>query len=489
MLHNSSVAKFSFIFSFALLLIFAAGCAEVRLNTIPAPPPTAKLRVFMQVLTSPPDPGWSWKMPHQVFEQNVLRGTAEMLQRTGIYEVVTQEDVKAVLGGGALSRVDWARKNWALAKQAGQALHAQYMVLVERSAVRGIIYWEMVLINTETEKKFRVLGRMGLRPYYDMKDYENIFRIFGQELFDIAKNDALATAIRKGRLAAPQFFTVRSSMPEESTAPIPAKVPPTPPILPPPSAKTAPAPLRPSSTVAKSAAVEKPPATAKPEPSQAPPAPSPAAPKPAPVEKPLVAKAERVKEAPPVVKPAPVPAVPKTTETIPVRPAVPPLPRLEEKPSAPQEITREVKIEEVLSAEAIAKGGTNLAVYDLDTIEPYRVIALILSEALRQELFKLGLFQMVNRENIVKVLEELALQQTGLVDEKEAARAGKGLAAQQIVLGRYGILGKNSVVQAKRVDVETQGTLGLGTLRCDLGREDELLEHMTELAREIAKKK
>jgi hypothetical protein len=41
----------------------------------------------------------------------------------------------------------------------------------------------------------------------------------------------------------------------------------------------------------------------------------------------------------------------------------------------------------------------------------------------------------------------------------------------------------------KRVDVETQGTIGPGTLRCDLGREDELLEHMTELAREIAKKK
>jgi hypothetical protein len=72
--------------------------------------------------------------------------------------------------------------------------------------------------------------------------------------------------------------------------------------------------------------------------------------------------------------------------------------------------------------------------------------------------------------------------------EKEAARAGRGLAAQQIVLGRYGILGKNSIVQAKRVDVETQGTLGLGTLRCDVGREDELLEHMTELAKEIARK-
>jgi hypothetical protein len=121
--------------------------------------------------------------------------------------------------------------------------------------------------------------------------------------------------------------------------------------------------------------------------------------------------------------------------------------------------------------------------------EPYRVVALILSEALREELFKLGLFHLVNREDIVKVLEEMALQQTGLVDEKEAVKAGRGLAAQEIVLGRYGVLGKISVLQAKRVDVETQGALGLGSLKCDVGKEDELLQHMTDLAKEIAGKK
>jgi hypothetical protein len=75
------------------------------------------------------------------------------------------------------------------------------------------------------------------------------------------------------------------------------------------------------------------------------------------------------------------------------------------------------------------------------------------------------------------------------VDEKEAVKAGKGLAAQQIVLGRYGTLGKISVLQAKRLDVETQSGLGFGSLKCDIGREDELLQHMGELAKEIAGKK
>jgi hypothetical protein len=130
-----------------------------------------------------------------------------------------------------------------------------------------------------------------------------------------------------------------------------------------------------------------------------------------------------------------------------------------------------------------------LAVYDLEATEAHKVVALILSEALRQELFKLRLFHLVNRENIVKVLEEMALQQAGLVNEKEAVKAGKGMAAQQIVLGRYGTLGKVSILQAKRLDLETQGDLGVASLKCDVGREDELLQHMEKLAKEIAGEK
>ena len=467
MCQNSPVSKFFLIFSFALPLLFAAGCAEVRLNTIPALPPTAKLRVFV-IPVSGERPSGLWGMPHEEWARRHLSSVRRFLRETGIYEVTTEEELASVVEKKTFLSGDWGRKNRSLVRQVGQALHADYAMVIERSIIGVIVYNEMVIINMETGKRFKAL--VSVRGDSDKKDSTPI-RVAYNEIFRNAKSDMLATAIRKGRLAAPEFFTVQS------------------PILPPPSAKPVPTPLLPSSTVAKAAAKEKPATTARPEPPQKPPTPSLATPKPAPPEKPLVAKAEPVKKAPPEVVRPPVPAVPKMTEPVSAKPAVPPAPRPEEKPSAPQEITKEVNYEEVISAEAAAKGGANLAVYDLDTIEPYRVVALILSEALRQELFKLGLFHLVNRENIVKVLEEMALQQTGLVDEKEAARAGRGLAAQQIVLGRFGILGKNSIVQAKRVDVETQGTLGLGTLRCDVGREDELLQHMTELAREIAKKK
>jgi hypothetical protein len=396
MFHNSIFSRIFSIFSFAFLLLFAAGCAEVRLNTIPAPPPSTKLRIFIQPVTGLRDQG-RWMVTHEEWARWQVRTVRALLRETGMYEMPTRQEFALVTGDRTFSILDWSRKDWSLARQVGQALHADYAMIMERGFSKGTHELEMVLINIETGKRFKVLFFTRQDRSITGEYMRHINRLAYNEIFREAKNDMLSTAIRKGRLAAPEFFMTKA------------------PVPPPPSAKPAPAPLPPSSTVAKSP--------------------------------------------------------------------------VGEKPSAPQEVREKLDYDEVLSAEQTVKSGTNLAVYDLDTVEPYRVVALILSEALRQELLKLGLFQLVNRENIVKVLEELALQQTGLVDEKEAAKAGKGLAAQQIVLGRYGILGKNSVVQAKRVDVETQGTLGLGTLKCDVGREDELLEHMTELAKEIARRR
>jgi hypothetical protein len=129
-------------------------------------------------------------------------------------------------------------------------------------------------------------------------------------------------------------------------------------------------------------------------------------------------------------------------------------------------------------------GGTKkIVVYDFDATDQYRTVALILAEALREEVFKLKQFVLVNREDLQKVLEEMALQQTGLIDEKEAVRTGKGLAANQVVTGRLGLLGKTFVMQAKRVDVESFGTLGIASMKYTEGQEDEVLNKLPEFAR------
>jgi len=436
-----------------------------------------------------------WMRPHRIFEQDVISSTTKGFQKTGIYEVVSQDDIKAALGGRqVLMKTDWARKNWALARQVGRAVHAEYAIFVERSQSMGNIYSEMVLINTETEKKFRVLGRSPAVHYIAEEEYKRIFGILYLELFRKAKEDMLATAIRKGRLMGPGIsvsMTDRPALPPVSTAvTVPRPSPPTP--------------------LAESSPVEKPVVVARPETPTIPKAPAlpeekalpgpppgeapkpPAAPpvsigQPTPAEKPVAI----VKAEPPPIAPSPV-SPPSAAAEPTVAKASPPEISLSPRPDQPSSFTAEshVDLEKDLQTETrVVEGRRRLAVYDLEAVEQYKIVALILSEALREELFKLEHFQLVNRENIVKVLEEMALQQTGLVDEKEAIKAGKGLAVQQIVLGRYGTLGKMAILQAKRVDVETQGALGLGSLKCVLGREDELLQHMAELARAIAGEK
>jgi hypothetical protein len=77
-----------------------------------------------------------------------------------------------------------------------------------------------------------------------------------------------------------------------------------------------------------------------------------------------------------------------------------------------------VDLAKLLAAESAMRGRERLAVYAFDSPAPYRVISMIFAEALRQEIFKLGIFDLVNREDMAWVSEEIWRQQTGFVDEK-----------------------------------------------------------------------
>ena len=422
----------------SLSLVFVAACAGVQVNTIPPPPPTAKLRVYLQVMSSTDNVTGFWQTSPKEFAQGMLLGTARFLQQKGIYEVVRHDDVQAALGGRqGLMKSDWTRNNWALAKQVGRAVHAEYALFVNRNKVAQTVYIEMVLINTETDKKFRVLGRLPAGMGIDVEENRRLTGIFAQELSRSAKGDMLATALRKGRL--------------EGARPAPRMA--SQPALPPQSAASLPP--------AKSPREEKPATIAKATPPATPPSSAPVQ-HPSPAE-----RSAAIAQAPP--------------------PATSPFPPPDK--SSSFTVETHVDLEKALRAETQAVGSKRLAVYDLDAVEQYRTVALILSEALREELLKLRFFHLVNRESIVEVLEDMALQQTGLVDEKEAVKAGKGLAVQQIVLGRYGTMGKLSILQAKRLEVETQSDLAIASLKCEAGREDELLHHMAELAKEISREK
>jgi hypothetical protein len=105
-----------------LVLGALAACSTIKVNTLPPPPPTAKLRVYVEAFSL--GPAQRWAVPHDKFVENQVRGTERVLKRTGIYEVVSSQDVRAAIGDQILSYDSMRNFDWAQARQIGSALHA-----------------------------------------------------------------------------------------------------------------------------------------------------------------------------------------------------------------------------------------------------------------------------------------------------------------------------------------------------------------------------
>lgn len=412
-----------------LLFILATlvSCATIQVNQIPAPPPTAKLRVYVQPLTGE----GKWGVPHEVYVQNQVRRVERFLERTGIYDVVGEQDIRTVLGGRQVERWQLEQNGWELARRIGGALHADYVMVMERVKQRGAaggrdFLFVNVMINVGTGKVFESRTQLSDMTRGDREEQRELIRTTYRDIFRSCKQDMLATAVRKG-----------GSGPREPAA--------------------VPAPAGPGPSDA---------------PKETPPPPAMTEPMPAPKE---TAPPSEVKQQ------TPPPAPKKEEPTVVVKKEPEPAPAVQRPGGAP-----DLPGSGLIEHPKRDTGAKRLVVYDFDATDQYRTVALILAEALREEVFKLKQYVLVNREDLQKVLEEMALQQTGLIDEKDAVRTGKGLAANQVVTGRLGRLGRTFVMQAKRVDVETFGTLGLASTKFTEGQEDEVFNKLPEFARALA---
>ena len=139
-----------------MLLVFVCinACAEIRLGTIPSPPPSAKLRVFIMPVTGN-TPRSGWARPHEQFKKDTFRGINAFLQDTGIYEVVPEEDIQAVLGTRDVEHWQWLRNDLALVKQAGKALHVDYAIISIRNSVSGSDYESQIIcVNLDSGKQY-----------------------------------------------------------------------------------------------------------------------------------------------------------------------------------------------------------------------------------------------------------------------------------------------------------------------------------------------
>lgn len=421
----------------SLMALLLAACSEIHLATIPPTPPTAKVRVYVEAVSTKQSTKGKWGTSLEDFADKQSRSIERILRQSGIYEVVSDDEVEAVLGEQQPTRWELERDHWALARRIAGALHADYTLIVERgigSSGPQNRFLEIVLINAVTGKRFGVSFLSYSRAPGEGAWPRGTPQALYRELFKDAKGDLLNTAIRKSLLLTP--------VPPVATPTI---------LLGNDTEKAAIKPAPAGTTQEKARALKE-----QADREQAERERTLALKKKTERERAEQEKARALKTAPPSV-----------TET-------------------GSRIINFDDMDSGLFETGPTGKGERLVVYDLEAAENLRPTALILSESLREELFKFGRFTLVNRENLLQLLGEMKFQQSGLVDEKQAVQLGKGMAANQVITGRFGPLGASYVLQAKRIDVQSFGTRALGSLKCRQGEEEQLLDQLPDLAKKLA---
>jgi TolB-like protein len=108
------------------------------------------------------------------------------------------------------------------------------------------------------------------------------------------------------------------------------------------------------------------------------------------------------------------------------------------------------------------------------------------AEIVRNELQSSGLFSMVERTALDKIMKEQSIQMSGMVDPSQAAQVGKLAGAKKLIVGSVGSLGDQTVVTIRVVDVET-GTVEVGDKQVAYNQSD-LVGVVEDLTRNIASK-
>lgn len=449
MVRRYQVSKNVFVLYGIILLLLLSSCAQnkIQLGTIPQPPATNKLRVLVYTLIE--TVGSS--ITDEEFTQRQYQKTVKVLAETGIYEVVPYEDVQTVLGKEYIQGWILERNDNLLARQAAKALYADYILFVERGGsyqLRLQYYAQLKLINVENGKQFRywapMSGNMDLSMW--ISSYTRLYR----NIFIEAKEDMLANAIKKSHI-----------MQRQGTLP-----------------------AMPSTVVKAEEIAETPPAKKT---TLSPPA----------IDKGIAR--EPLKQAPKediaAIK-TPAPPLQSQHEVLPVKPVAPIItvrkPDMQPEDKLPQVTAATDKVKDFIREPVkppakwtVGDTKTKMVVYDFNSTLDLNVIARILTEALREELFKLGSYNLINRENISQIMDELRLQQSALVDDKNALKIGKWLAAQESVTGRLVLFGNNFILSVKRTDIESLGILGMASVKCLSGEEDNLLKGMPILAKKL----
>jgi TolB-like protein len=95
-----------------------------------------------------------------------------------------------------------------------------------------------------------------------------------------------------------------------------------------------------------------------------------------------------------------------------------------------------------------------IAIMDLTANSVSPETAKTVSDLLRTELFNTGLFTVIERAEMDKILKEQGFQQSGCTENECVVQFGKILSAKKVLVGTVNKLGNTYIINARIVDVE-----------------------------------
>lgn len=103
----------------------------------------------------------------------------------------------------------------------------------------------------------------------------------------------------------------------------------------------------------------------------------------------------------------------------------------------------------------VAADKPSLAVIDLETQADVSPIeSMVVSDLLRIAIVNTGIYQVVRRKEMARILEEQSIQQTDCIETACAVKLGNSLAVQKILVGTITRLGKRYIINVRLYDVK-----------------------------------
>jgi TolB-like protein len=108
-----------------------------------------------------------------------------------------------------------------------------------------------------------------------------------------------------------------------------------------------------------------------------------------------------------------------------------------------------------MTVPSFAREKMQIAVLDLHPKGVSKILANAVSDIVRSEMVKSGMFTVIERTQMDEILREQGFQMTGCTDQACAVKVGKILSARKILIGEVNKVGQAFIITIRIVDVET----------------------------------